>query len=128
MKFYNKETVNAETGIYYRRGDWGVERSSDWGKDNFTSVVPAAECLLEEYPAPCDWDEDTGTWIINLEAPEYEEYVRARRKEEYPTIGDQLDAIWKQVAADKDNGKTLESEADTLLIAVNAVKAKYPKE
>jgi hypothetical protein len=39
------------------------------------------------------------------------------RKEEYPTIGDQLDALWK-------GGE----EADAMKIIVNQVKEKYPKE
>ena len=49
------------------------------------------------------------------------------RATEYPMIGDQLDAIWKQLNTDRLNGKDLISEADSLLGSVLAVKAKYPK-
>jgi hypothetical protein len=50
-----------------------------------------------------------------------------QRATEYPKIGDQLDAIWKQLNTDRLNGKDLISEADSLLGSVLAVKAKYPK-
>jgi len=46
---------------------------------------------------------------------EAEEY-RRKRAEEYPPIGDQLDALWKGGAA-----------AEEMLATVMAVKAKYPK-
>jgi len=47
---------------------------------------------------------------------------RARRREEYPPIGDQLDAIWKWLGTQK-------ITAETSLIAdkIMAVKAKYPR-
>ena len=45
-----------------------------------------------------------------------EAYI-AKRQSEYPTIGDQLDAIWK--------GGDAQTE---MLAKVMAVKAKYPKE
>jgi hypothetical protein len=44
-----------------------------------------------------------------------EAYI-AKRKAEYPSIGDQLDALWKGGA-----------EAEAMLAKVQAVKAKYPK-
>jgi hypothetical protein len=56
-----------------------------------------------------------------------ESYADKRRKE-YPKIGDQLDAIWKQLNQDRLNGKDLIAEADDLLGSILAVKAKYPKE
>ena len=43
------------------------------------------------------------------------EYIEKRRQE-YPPIGDQLDALWKGGSA-----------AETMLSQVMAVKAKYPK-
>lgn len=47
---------------------------------------------------------------------------KARRREEYPPIGDQLDAIWKWL-------ETQKITAETLLIAkkIKAVKGKYPR-
>jgi vacuolar-type H+-ATPase subunit B/Vma2 len=44
-----------------------------------------------------------------------EAYI-AKRAQEYPSIGDQLDALWKGGA-----------EAEAMLAKVQAVKAKYPK-
>ena len=50
-----------------------------------------------------------------------------QRRAEYPPLGDQLDAIWKQLNQNRLSGKALIQEADDLLNAVLAVKAKYPK-
>ena len=47
----------------------------------------------------------------------------ARRADEYPTVGEQLDAIWKTLAAIK----TLPTEARDILARIKAVKAKHPK-
>jgi len=44
------------------------------------------------------------------------ELYRLNRSEEYPPIGDQLDALWK-------GGE----DAEEMLAKVQAVKAKYPK-
>lgn len=41
---------------------------------------------------------------------------KAKRAKEYPSIGDQLDALWKGGA-----------EAEAMLAKVQAVKQKYPK-
>lgn len=48
-----------------------------------------------------------------------------RRVEEYPPIGDQLDALWKLIQANSD--KIDLAEAAPLFEAVQAVKDKYPK-
>ena len=72
--------------------------------------------------------------MVEVEKGNYQEYVERvktyteLRAPEYPVIGDQLDAIWKQLNTDRLNGKDLISEADSLLGAVLAVKAKYPKD
>lgn len=45
------------------------------------------------------------------------------RKQAYPDMGDQLDAIWEELSS-----KTIiTSEAAAMLDAILAVKAKYPK-
>ncbi len=55
--------------------------------------------------------------IVRLKT-EYDSQAYARsRKESYPPIGDQLDALWKGGA-----------DADAMKIIVNQVKDKYPKE
>lgn len=49
------------------------------------------------------------------------------RKEEYPDIGDQLDAIWKQLNYMRLNGQDLIQECDDMLGGILSIKAKYPK-
>tara|TARA_Y100000034_G_C6883449_1_gene405234 strand:+ start:245 stop:580 length:336 start_codon:yes stop_codon:yes gene_type:complete len=49
------------------------------------------------------------------------------RRNAYPPIGDQLDAIWKQLNQDRLGGKSLIQEVDDQLNKVLAVKAAHPK-
>lgn len=46
----------------------------------------------------------------------------ARRADEYPSVGEQLDAIWKAL-----EGLTLPDEARDVLARIKAVKAAHPK-
>lgn len=50
------------------------------------------------------------------------EYI-LKRKLEYPEIGDQLDAIWKEL----NTRECLTSEADNMLNKIVSVKEKHPK-
>lgn len=50
-----------------------------------------------------------------------------RRAEDYPNIGDQLDAIWKTLNQWRLEGKELPQDGDDMLNAVLAVKKKHPK-
>lgn len=59
------------------------------------------------------------------EPPEGHDYEE-RRREAYPPVGDQLDAIWKQLNQDRLGGKALIQQADDTLNEILAVKAKYP--
>lgn len=52
---------------------------------------------------------------------------REERASAYPPIGDQLDALWKQLNQDRLGGKSLIQEVDTTLNTILAVKAQYPK-
>lgn len=54
--------------------------------------------------------------ISRLQAEEAANAYKAQRAQEYPSIGDQLDALWKGGA-----------EAEAMLAKVQAVKQKYPK-
>ena len=65
--------------------------------------------------------------VVDPFVPHVEGYKELRQKE-YPNIGDQLDAIWKQLNQDRLNGKDLITEADDLLGSILSVKAKYPKD
>lgn len=51
------------------------------------------------------------------------DYAEARRTE-YPEIGEQLDAIWKALAADP---KRLPLEAQAMLARIDTVKTRFPK-
>lgn len=49
------------------------------------------------------------------------------RADEYPAIGDQLDAIWKELNARRLKGENLTQDADDMLGQILAVKRKHPK-
>lgn len=51
--------------------------------------------------------------LVNVPEAKY----RQQRRNEYPPIGDQLDALWRGGA-----------DADAMKEIINSVKAKYPKE
>ena len=74
--------------------------------------------------AIAEWEAE-GNTIEPYVEPEkgYEEL----RRGEYPDMGDQFDALWKQLNQDRLNGKELIQPADDELNRVLAVKAKYPK-
>lgn len=50
---------------------------------------------------------------------------RIRRQAEYPSVGEQLDALWKVIAGMPPG--QIPAEAQAVLDKVNAVKAKHPK-
>lgn len=49
------------------------------------------------------------------------------RRSDYPTIGDQLDALWKVINQMRLDGLNIPQDADDLLGQILAVKKKYPK-
>jgi len=118
MRAWVKETTN-ENGKYYRVGDWSVE--VDKLKNNMTEVAPPAEAFEG---VPYSWD---GKGWVKNEAAAKKVYDKLRKRE-YPDIGDQLDAIWKQLNQDRLGGKALIQDADDMLGQVLSIKAKWPKE
>lgn len=68
-------------------------------------------------------ESDINAQIAIIEANEYQ----ADRQATYPAIGDQLDAIWKQLIQDRLNGHAMIQEVDDLIGQINAVKAAHPK-
>lgn len=54
--------------------------------------------------------------------------VKELRSRSYPKIGDQLDAIWKQLNYDRMNGRELVQDADDMLGEILSVKARIKKE
>ena len=65
--------------------------------------------------------------IIEVDDTVLPDYAAMRRRR-YPSEGDQLDAIWKQLNQDRMSGKDLVHDADVQLNAILAVKAAHPKE
>lgn len=49
------------------------------------------------------------------------EAIQKKRAKEYPSVGDQLDAIWKIL------NKTPDAQSDAIKSQIQAVKEKYPK-
>jgi len=82
-KVYNKETRNEE-GVYYRKGDWGIEVDDDFNKPNFTETTPPQESL--EDSCPCDWNEDTNAWILDVAAAEKIEAEKGLEETDIPTV------------------------------------------
>jgi len=87
--------------------------------------------IIPEDSANADY-QDYLKWVADGNAvdpadPEPELPYDKLRENEYPKIGDQLDALWKQLLQDRQNGKDLIKEADAHLTAILAVKAKYPR-
>jgi hypothetical protein len=67
--------------------------------------------------------------IAALDAEQKLQEVHAKRAGAYPSIGDQLDAIWKQLAVLRMQKKLdLIEEADDVLGRILAVKRDVPKE
>ena len=67
-----------------------------------------------------------GTYSNPPPQPDERPYYR-KRESEYPSIGDQLDALWKELNYRRLNGDNLTSDADAILGKILAVKAKHPK-
>ena len=49
------------------------------------------------------------------------------RRSEYPSVGDQLDVLWKQFNQMRLSGTSLIQDADDMLSAILAIKARHPK-
>jgi hypothetical protein len=88
-------------------------------------MINKSDAIFALYPAVVTirgdiaYDKDEN--IVEYDIAAVEEYVAskeyiAKRQEEYPSIGDQLDALWKGGDA-----------AAEMLAKVQAVKNKYPK-
>ena len=91
--------------------------------DALQSLRPGAEWILRD--DELDWLDTKQTQptnaevtaeIARLEADYVAKEYQRKRAAEYPSIGDQLDALWKGGEA-----------AAEMLAMVQAVKAKYPK-
>ena len=99
--------IDPFVGYYrYHDGHLEVEGLTD-------AEIAAAEAQLDE---------------AALDAEAHTEEIKEKRRAEYPPVGDQLDAIWKQLSLMRMQGEDLVQDADDMLGAILAVKRKYPKD
>jgi len=71
---------------------------------------------------------EAGLDIPLLDKAERNAIVNIERREAYPPIGDQLDAIWKQIAKLKADGIALDADADKSLKKILDIKKAHKKE
>ena len=103
-----KSVAMTEDGGFLIDGNISVSRSP--GNRRYREVV--AWMAQGETPAP-----------FIVATPDYGEM----RRSEYPAVGDQLDVVWKQFNQMRLSGVSLNQEADEMLGAILAIKAKHPK-
>lgn len=70
----------------------------------------------------CRWDFTTQTWTDPVV-----HYAEARLAA-YPSVGDQLDVIWKEFNARRFNGEKLTQAADDMLGQILSIKKEFPKD
>jgi hypothetical protein len=100
---------NAEYTIQGDTINWYIDQNTnEWVSDNFV-------WLLKNVPKPTKEQIEQALLVADREWKTSE--YRRLRQPEYPSIGDQLDALWKGGEA-----------AEAMLAQIQAVKNKYPKE
>lgn len=73
-------------------------------------------------PEGCNWiDVDAKKFVMKSFDPLPESY-QLQRARAYPSVGDQLDVLWREMQA-----LPLTKEANAMLKQIQAVKAEYPK-
>lgn len=102
---YNPDLLNIPGAMLWKFGVKCSKTADKQGIDNWES-----ETIHK--PTPSEILAIMAEYAAYLEANDYAE----KRKKEYPSLGDQLDAIWKGGA-----------DFDAMKTKVMAVKEKYPK-
>ena len=96
-------------------------------KHNHQPGMSTRDGVITDFPGGIPSQADQDTWTVEYDAHvSATAYIEARSAE-YPDIGDQLDAIWKQLNTDRLGGKALIQDVDDLLGLVLAVKTAHPK-
>lgn len=104
------------------------ERTADLpGNPALSWRIVATDQLPEDMTYRDAWTDDNPTETVDVDPIKKAGLYRALREKEYPLIGDQLDAIWKELNYRRLNGEALIQEADDILNRVLAVKNKYQK-
>lgn len=81
----------------------------------------------EQVPLTLEEEQEVlAKWALEDEKTRLTSY-RIAREHEYPSVGDQLDAILKQFNLMRLNGQDMNADLDSVLASWLAVKAKYPK-
>ena len=128
IRAWSKSTIDDNGYFIGTCGDWGGPYPVDRVEEsNATLDHPPIESTRDGQP--CEWVDSAWVLLTSGEAFDvwaYAEYVK-RRADEYPPLGDQLDALWKQHLEDRTNGKALGLETNGMLDKINAVKLKFPK-
>lgn len=108
--------------------DWYLPRISGLGGwDHSTTYVKRGVWYVPDV-SQADLDAAVAKYDHNARLAELPlaEVQRARSKA-YPPIGDQLDAIWKELNSRRMKGEDLVQGADDILGKVLSVKSKHPK-
>ena len=85
-------------------------------KFNHQSGMSTADGVITDFPGGIPSDEDIAKWKAEYDAHVVATSYIGKRVDAYPSIGDQLDALWKG----GDN-------ADAMKVLVNKVKSDFPK-
>lgn len=96
-------------------------------KHNHQSGMATDGGVIIDFPGGIPSDEDIDTWKT-----EYDAHISAtayieKRLDAYPNIGDQLDAVWKQLNQDRLNGHAMIQQVDDMIASVLKVKSDNPK-
>lgn len=96
-------------------------------KDGDEYEPPEGLSIVDDENAQIGYSVVDGNVLIPEPEPIPEPTYQEMRYLEYPDKGDQLDEIWKQLEAMRNDGLVLEKGADEMLNKIIGVKEKYPK-
>ncbi|MGB0817421.1 MAG: hypothetical protein ACPGQQ_00850 [Candidatus Puniceispirillaceae bacterium] len=137
MLYYEKETKDVLTLMQlqhkHRNVSFGViddlrRPSNDWLEDNgYEAVIetPKPKNQKGKKAVPDGIKKVNGVYKTQWKIEKLP--YRDARAQEYDPIGDQLDAILKQINHDRLNGKELVQDMDDTLSRWLSVKARHPK-
>lgn len=92
------------------------------------ALPPQAKEIDLQGPIDLRADEHRALAALLDERAEPLRRVRAERAMQYPPIGEQLDALMKELARRRDGGEKIAPELDAMLERIAEVKRQHPKE
>lgn len=109
-----------------------IQHVSYWGTqfDGTPWEDPYDGLKWENTEIPKPTKEELALWEKEVSPIKYTIDQRQKRREEYPAIGDQLDAMLKYLERKRADGEDLvpDPDLDVIIDEWRAVKAKYPLE